>query len=154
MRLTGKRVRNQPESLFPSSLASILLFSSVAQSCPTLCDPVDCSTPGLPVHQQLPELAQTHVHRVGDATNHLVLCRPLLLPPSSFPASASFTSSPVSILVFPASNQYSYPYTPPQSGSILVLHVCTAQALIWGGIRRVKVVATGNKTDSVWTWFY
>ena len=37
-------------------------FSSVAQSCPTLCDPMDCSTPGLPVHHQLLELAQTHVH--------------------------------------------------------------------------------------------
>ena len=42
-------------------------FSSVAQSCTTLCDPMDCSTPGLPVHHQLPELAQTHVHQVGDA---------------------------------------------------------------------------------------
>ena len=42
-------------------------FSSVAQECPTLCDPMDCSTPGFPVHHQLPELAQTHVHPVGDA---------------------------------------------------------------------------------------
>ena len=42
-------------------------FSSVAQSCPTLCDPMNCSTPGLPVHHQLPESTQTHVHRVGDA---------------------------------------------------------------------------------------
>ena len=42
-------------------------FSSVTQSCPTLCDPVDCSTPGFPAHHQLLELAQTHVHRVGDA---------------------------------------------------------------------------------------
>ena len=42
-------------------------FSSVAQSCPTLCDPMDCSMPGFLVHQQLPELTQTHVHRVGDA---------------------------------------------------------------------------------------
>ena len=41
--------------------------SSVAQSCLTLCDPRACSTPGLPVHHQLPELAQTHVHRVSDA---------------------------------------------------------------------------------------
>ena len=41
--------------------------SLVAQLCPTLCDHMDRSTPGLPVHQQLPELAQTHVHRVGDA---------------------------------------------------------------------------------------
>ena len=39
----------------------------VAQSSPTLCDPVNCSTPGLPVHHQLPEFTQTHVHRVGDA---------------------------------------------------------------------------------------
>ena len=37
-------------------------FSSVAQLCPTLCDPMDCSTPGLPVHRQLPEFTQTHVH--------------------------------------------------------------------------------------------
>ena len=44
-----------------------LQFSSVAQSCPTLCDPMNRSTPGLPVHHQLPKLTQTHVHRVGDA---------------------------------------------------------------------------------------
>ena len=42
-------------------------FSSVAQSCPTLCDPMNHSTPGLPVHHQLPEFTQTHVHQVGDA---------------------------------------------------------------------------------------
>ena len=42
-------------------------FSSVTQSCPTLCDPMNCSTPGLPVHHQLPEFTQTHVHRVSHA---------------------------------------------------------------------------------------
>ena len=42
-------------------------FRSVTQSCPTLCDPMDYSIPGFPVHHQLPELTQTHVHRVGDA---------------------------------------------------------------------------------------
>src|SRR5574339_306922 len=42
-------------------------FSSVTQSCPTLCDPMNHSTPGLPVHHQLPEFTQTHVHRVSDA---------------------------------------------------------------------------------------
>ena len=42
-------------------------FSSVAQLCPTLCDPMDCSTPGFPVHHPLPELIQTHVYQVGDA---------------------------------------------------------------------------------------
>ena len=73
-------------------------FSSVAQSCLILCDTINCSTPGLPVHHQLLEFIQTHVHRVGDA-NHLILCRPLLLlppvPPSirvseSFPRSQLF----------------------------------------------------------------
>ena len=61
-------------------------FSSVAQSCPTLCDPMDCSTPGfqLPVHHQLLELTQTHVHRVGNA---IQLCHSLLSPsPPAFQA--------------------------------------------------------------------
>ena len=52
--------------------------SSVAQSCPTLCDSMDCSTPGFPVHHQLPGLIQTHVHRISDAI-HLILCCPLLV---------------------------------------------------------------------------
>ena len=46
---------------------SSVQFSSVAQSCPTLCDPMNCSTPGLPVHHQLLEFTQTHIHRVSDA---------------------------------------------------------------------------------------
>ena len=49
------------------STVLLIQFSSVAQSCPTLCDPMNCNTPGLPVHHQLPEFTQTHVHRVGDA---------------------------------------------------------------------------------------
>ena len=51
-------------------------FSSVAQSCPTLCDPVDCSTPGLLIHHQLLEFTQTHVHWVGDAIQPSHLCYP------------------------------------------------------------------------------
>ena len=46
---------------------SLQSVSSITQSCPTLCDPMECSTPGLPVHHQLLELTQTHVHRVDDA---------------------------------------------------------------------------------------
>ena len=48
-------------------ISTVSQFSSVAQSCPTLCDPMNHSTPGLPVHHQLPEFTQTHVHRVSDA---------------------------------------------------------------------------------------
>ena len=56
---------------------SSVQFSSVAQSCPTLCDPMNCSTPGLLVHHQLPESTQTHVHCVSDAIQP---SRPLLSP--------------------------------------------------------------------------
>ena len=49
------------------SIFSSVQFSSVAQSCPTLCNPMNRSTPGLPVHHQLPDITQTHVHRVSDA---------------------------------------------------------------------------------------
>ena len=66
-------------------------FSSVTQSCPTLCNPMDSSMPGLPVHPQLPEYTQTHVHWVSDAIqpSHP---RPLLLPPSIFPSIRVFSS--------------------------------------------------------------
>ena len=67
-------------------------FSSVARSCPTLCNPMDCRTPGLPVHHQLLEFTQTHVHRVGDPSNHLILCHPLLLLPSIFPSIRVFSN--------------------------------------------------------------
>ena len=60
-------------------------FSSVSQSCLTLCDPMDCSTPGLPVHHQLPEFIQTHVHWVGDAIQKS--------PPLSSPSPPAFNLS-------------------------------------------------------------
>ena len=58
---------------------SSVQFSSVAQSCPTLCNPMNCSMPGLPVHHQLKESTQTHVHRVGNAFQQ---SHPLLSPSS------------------------------------------------------------------------
>ena len=61
-------------------------FSSLTQLCLTLCNPMDCSTPGVPVHHQLLELAQTHVHQIRDS----ILCRPLLLP-SIFPSIRVFS---------------------------------------------------------------
>ena len=71
-------------------LLSSVQFSSVAQLCPTFCDPMDCSTPGLPVHQQLPEFTQTHVHWVSDAiqSSHSVI--PFSSHLQSFPAQGLF----------------------------------------------------------------
>ena len=70
------------------------VYFSLVQSYLTLCDPMDCSTPGLPVHHQLPEFTQTHVHRVGDghpAISSSVI--PFSSCPQSLPASGSFPMS-------------------------------------------------------------
>ena len=75
----------QPDGSLVSALLDYrytsVQFSSVVQSCPTLCDPMNRSTPGLPVHHQLPEFTQTNVHRVSDAIqpSHPLLS-PFLLP--------------------------------------------------------------------------
>ena len=67
--------------MYKSSVASYPHFSLVAQSCLTLCDPMDCSMPALPVHHQLPEFTQTHVHWVSDAVQP---SHPLLSPSPTF----------------------------------------------------------------------
>ena len=67
-------------------------FISVTQSCQTLYDPMDCSTPGFPILHQLLELAQTQVHQVGDAIKHLILCCPLLFLPSIFSSTRLFSN--------------------------------------------------------------
>ena len=64
---------------------------SVPQSCLTLCDPMDCSMPGFPVHHQLPEPAQTHVHHIGDAIQPSYPLSSLLLPSSIFPSIREFS---------------------------------------------------------------
>ena len=65
-------------------------FSSVAQLCPTLCDPMDHSKPGLPVHHHLPEPAQTHVCQASMPSNQLIVCFPFSSCLQSFPASGCF----------------------------------------------------------------
>ena len=61
-------------------------FSSVAQLCSTLCDPMNCSTPGLPVHYQLQNVPKLRSIKSVMPSNHLILCHPLLLLPSIFPS--------------------------------------------------------------------
>ena len=84
-------------------------FSSFAQSCPTLCNPMDCSTPGFPVHHQLPELAQTHVHQVGGAIQP---SHPLLLPPSIFPSIRVFSNESVLRIRWPKYWSFSFSISP------------------------------------------
>ena len=66
--------------------------SSVAQSCPALCDPINCSTPGLPVHHQLAEFTQTQSIKLVMPSSHLILCCPLLLLPPIPPSIRVFSN--------------------------------------------------------------
>ena len=88
----GKQISEHRE-LIPMWSSEIPVISGT-QSCPTLCDPIDCSMPGFPGHHQLP-LTQTHVIESVMPSNHLILCFPLLLPPSIFPSIWVFSNESV-----------------------------------------------------------
>ena len=86
-------------------------FSSIAQSSPTLCNPMDSSTPGSPFYHQLPELTQTHVHWVGDAIQ-LILYLPLLLLPSVFPSIRVFSNESVFLIRWPKYWSFNFSISP------------------------------------------
>ena len=95
-------------------------FSSVAQSRPTLCNPMDCSMPGLPVHHQLLELAQTHVHELVMPSNHLILCRSLLFLPSIFPSIRVFSNESLLCIRWPKYWSFSFSISPLKEYSGLI----------------------------------
>ena len=97
-----------PKTLDTHSLHSSVQFSSVAQSCPTLCDPMNRSTPGFPVHHQLLEFTQTHVHQVSD----LILCRPLLLLPPIPPSIRVFSTESTLHMRWPKYWSFSFSISP------------------------------------------
>ena len=86
----------------------IFQFSSVAQSCLTLCNPMYCSTPGLPVHHQLPEPTQLMSTESVMPSNHLILCRSLLLLPSIFPSIRVFSNESVLYIRWPKYCSFSF----------------------------------------------
>ena len=91
-----------------NEILRLFQFSSVAQSCLTLCDPMDCSTPGVHVHHQLLKLVQTHVHRVSDAIQPSQPCCPLLLLPSIFPSIRVFSNESVLHIRWPKFSSFSF----------------------------------------------
>ena len=93
--------------------------SSVAQSCPALSDPMDCSMPGLPVHHQLPEFTQTHVHQVGDA---IQLSHPLSSPSPAFNLSSIrvFSNESVLHIRYPKYWSFSFSISPSNEYSGLI----------------------------------
>ena len=95
-------------------------FSSGPQSCPTLCDPMDCSTPGLPVHHQLPGLLKPMSIESVMPSNHLILCCPLLLLPSIFPSIRVFSNESVLRIRWPKYWSFSFSISPSKEYSGLI----------------------------------
>ena len=95
-------------------------LSSVTQSCPTLCDPIDCSTPGFPVHHQLLELVQTHVHQVSDAIQPSQPLSPLLFLSSIFPSIRVFSNESVLHIRWPKYRNFSFTISPSNEYSGLI----------------------------------
>ena len=97
------------------ALDSVLLvyqFSSVSQSFPILCDPTDCSTPGLPVHHQLVKSTQTMSIESVMPSNQLILCHPLFLLPSIFPSIRVFSNESVLCIRWPKYWSFSFSISP------------------------------------------
>ena len=103
-----------------NEILRLFQFSSVAQSCLTLCDPMDCSTPGVHVHHQLLKLVQTHVHRVSDAIQPSQPCCPLLLLPSIFPSIRVFSNESVLHIRWPKYWSFSFSISPSNEYSELI----------------------------------
>ena len=87
-------------------------FSSVSQSCPTVCNSMDCSTPGFPFHHQLPELLKFMSTKSVMPSNHLIPCRPLLLPPSIFPTIRVFSNESALHIRWPKYWSFSFSSSP------------------------------------------
>ena len=100
--------------------SSRVQFSSVAQSCPTFCDPMNHSTPGLPVHHRLLEFTQTHVHWVVMPSNHLILCHPLLLLPPIPPSIRVFSNESTLHMRWPKYWSFSFSISPSNEYSGLI----------------------------------
>ena len=110
-------INAHPDGIFYKVKTPSVQFN---QSCPILCDPMDCNTPGLPVHHQLPELTQTHVHRVGDAIQPSHPPSSPSPPPSVFPSIRVFSNESVLHIRWPKYWSFSFSLSPSNEYSGLI----------------------------------
>ena len=111
-------------------------LSSVTQLCPTLCDPMDCSTPGFTVHQNSRSLLRLKSIELVMPSNHLILCLPLLLPPSVFTSIRVFSSESVLYIRCPKYWSFSFSISPSNKYSGLISFridwfVCLFVCFLW-----------------------
>ena len=108
-------------------------FSLVTQLCPTLCDPMNHSTPGLPVHHQLLEFTQTHVHESVMPSSHLILCRPLLLLPPIPPSIRVFSNESTLHMRWPNYWSFSFSISPSKDNPGLIFRMDCLDLLVVQG---------------------
>ena len=125
-------------------------FSSVTQLCLTLCDPMDCSTPGFPVHHQLPELAQTLIHQVSMPSNHFILCHPCLLLPSIFPSIRVFSKQSVLRIRWPKYWSFSFSISPTNEHPGLIFRRDWLDLLAAQGTLKSLLQHHSSKASILW----
>ena len=126
-------------------------FSSVAQSCLTLCDPMDCSPPGLPVHHQLPELLKLMSIELVTPSNHLILCRPLLFLPSIFPSIRVFSNESILHIRWPKYWSFSFSISPSNEYSGLIsLRMDWLDPLVVQGTLKSLLKHHSSKASILW----
>ena len=142
-------MKHKLESILPgeisitSDMQMTSQFSSVAQLCPALCNLMDRSMPGLPVHHQLPKFTQTHVHWVGDAIQPSNPLSSPSLPASIFPSFRVFSNESVFLIRWPKYWSFSFNISPSNEYSGLIPHSWHKEkknwrAFWWKWKRRVK----------------
>ena len=132
--MTFSSSRKRSQSRVNRSIIYLIQFSSVTQLCLTLCDPMDCTTLGLPVHHQLTELCES-IESVMPS-NHLILCRPLLLLPSIFPSTRVFSNESALCIRWPKYWSFSFSISPSNE--------------YWGMISSVYFITMHQSHQSFW----
>ena len=130
-------------------LFSLVQFSSVAQSCPTLWNPMNRSTPGLPVHHQLPEFTQTHIHQVGDAIQP---SHPLSSPspPAPNPSLRVFSNESALRMKWPKYWSFSFSIIPSKEHPGLIFRMDWLDLLAVQGTLKRLLQHYSSKVSILW----
>ena len=139
-----------PATLHRTSKVIYKEFSSVIQLCPTLYDPMDCSTPGFPVHHQLPEMFKLVSIKSVMPSNHLTFCHPLLLPPSIFPSIRVLSNQSVLSIRWPKYWSFSFTISPSSEYSGLISFGMDWFDLAVQGTLRSLLQHHRSKTSILW----
>ena len=127
-------------------------FSSVAQSCPTLCNPMNCSTPGLPVHHQLQEFTQTHIHWVGNAIQPSHPLSSFLLLPPTPPSTMVFSNESILRMKWPKYWSFSFSISPSNEHPGLISHQHTSEFIMISFSPKVYNYANIKEAYPLATW--